>query len=100
MPVFAGTWREEDGAPYIPHQIFHHGATWKDSGVISILSLGEPEKRRETEAGAWSAAHQQGDLRTRQEGTNPRSQGIMPFTSSTAYQVCELGEVFNPFVPP
>lgn len=32
-----------------PHQTFHHGATQKDSGVVSILSLADPGKRKDTQ---------------------------------------------------
>lgn len=84
--------------PYLAHQTFHHGATWKDSGEGSILSLDEPEKRKEKRAAPEALPTSKAAPRTGQEGMNPNSQGTTSFASSTIYQVCELGKVFNPLV--
>lgn len=112
-PVLSLNWLEADGKrnaapeagcvwpPYLPrHQISHRGATGKDSGVVSILNLAEPEKRKGTEPRAWSMARPQSRHEDcGREGTSHRPQGIIPFTGSNICRVRDLVEGFNPFVP-
>lgn len=58
-----------------------------------LPSLPEPEERKETEPRAEALLTSKAD--TGQEQA-PGPQGIVPFTSSATYQVCEPGDVFTP----